>query len=106
MRSALHYALEDEVKEISVVKYLVCDLELEVDHCDEEGTTPFHLTSRTGNVDVLKILYNRKPSVAMARDQTGRSALHHACRYRGKEVAALKYLVCDLQLELDHCDQV
>jgi hypothetical protein len=66
----LHYAFEYEVKETSVVKYLVCDLELEVDHCDEEGITPFHLASKRATVDILKILYNRKPEVAtMAKDK-------------------------------------
>jgi ankyrin repeat protein len=106
-RSALHYALEYkvELEEISAVKYLVCDLELEVDHCDEKGRTPFHLASRSGNVDILKILYNRKPDVAMAKDELGRSALHHACEYEGKETAALKYLLCDLELEVDYCDK-
>jgi ankyrin repeat protein len=79
------------------VKYLVCDLKLEVDDYDKFGQTPFHLASYNGNVDILKILYNRKPGVAMAKDNTGRSALHYACKERMdmKEsiTAALKYLV-------------
>jgi ankyrin repeat protein len=66
---ACNYAFEHSIEETSVVKYLVCDLELEVDHCDEEGITPFHLASDSANVDVLKILYNRKPEVAMAKDK-------------------------------------
>jgi ankyrin repeat protein len=69
------------------------------------GITPFHLASESGNVDILKILYNRKPDVAMAKDKTGRSALHYACEYGGKETAALKYLVCSLKLEVDDCDK-
>jgi ankyrin repeat protein len=120
-RSALHHACEYEGKETAALKYLLCDLELEVDYCDKFGhfyslclvwafcialgRTPFHLASRSGNVDILKILYNRKPDVAMAKDELGRSALHHACEYEGKETAALKYLLCDLELEVDYCDK-
>jgi ankyrin repeat protein len=64
-----------ELKETSVVKYLVCDLELEVDGCDKNAVTPFHLASRNGNVDILKILYNRKPDVAMAKDRVDLSSV-------------------------------
>jgi ankyrin repeat protein len=104
-RSALHYACQYEGKGTAALKYLVCDVELKVDHCDQGGQTPFHLASRRGNVDILKILYNRKSGVAMAKDKTGRSALHYACQYEGKGTAALKYLVCDVELKVDHCDQ-
>jgi serine/threonine-protein phosphatase 6 regulatory ankyrin repeat subunit B len=103
--SALHYASEYKGKETAALKYLVCDLELEVDDCDKKGKTPFHVASENGNVDILKILYNRKPDVAMAKDKSGRSALHYASQYKGKETAALKYLVCDLELEVDDCDE-
>jgi ankyrin repeat protein len=61
--------------------------------------TAFHLAAIVGNVDFLKILYNKKPGVAMAKDNTGRSALHYACGYEGKYTAALKYLVCDIELK-------
>jgi ankyrin repeat protein len=105
-RSALHYACGYEGKYTAALKYLVCDIELEVDHCDQARITAFHLAAIVGNVDFLKILYNKKPGVAMAKDNTGRSALHYACGYEGKYTAALKYLVCDIELEVDHCDQV
>jgi ankyrin repeat protein len=99
----LHYACEYQGKETAALKYLVYDVELEVDHCDQIGQTPFHVASIIGNVDLLKILYNRKPGVAMAKDKvdrfyyfcfhpfiffvfsTGRSALHYACEYEGEE---------------------
>jgi ankyrin repeat protein len=102
----LHYACQYRGEKTAALKYLVCDLELEVDDCDEEGITPFHLASYNGNVDILKILYNRKPDVAMAKDKFGHSALHYACEYIGEKTAALKYLVCDLELEVDYCDEV
>jgi hypothetical protein len=31
----------------------------------QEGITPFHLASESATVDILKILYNRKPDVAI-----------------------------------------
>jgi ankyrin repeat protein len=64
----LHYACQYEGKGTAALKYLVCDVELKVDHCDQGGQTPFHLASRRGNVDILKILYNRKSGVAITTE--------------------------------------
>jgi ankyrin repeat protein len=44
--------------ETAALKYLVCDLKLEVDQCDKKGRTPFMTACKEGNPCIVKWLLN------------------------------------------------
>ncbi|XP_055957795.1 uncharacterized protein LOC126825554 isoform X2 [Patella vulgata] len=98
-RSLLHHACQHGTSE--TVKYLVNEVNLDINHKNNNGWTPafFGCCSKINPVDKLMILSSNGGDLYTV-DNSNFSLLHHACLFGTSET--VKYLVNEVNLDINH----
>ncbi|XP_055957959.1 serine/threonine-protein phosphatase 6 regulatory ankyrin repeat subunit A [Patella vulgata] len=97
--SLLHHACQSGTTE--TVKYLVNEVNLDINHKNNNGRTPafFCCHSKINPVDKLMILSSNGGELDTVNN-SNRSLLHHACRLGTTETVT--YLVNEVNLDINH----
>ena len=71
----------------------------------QDGWTPFHLSAREGDVEIMKILLEKDRQIVQTYSKNGRTPLHTACLHSRLEAVKLILQISNdrIDLKTDSC---